>query len=956
MVSIDIIKPLGNVLASRGEPSDDSRPWWQSRHIVPNIAAAMIGLVLSVAAWAAVSVRGDRLADLELGARANSHALILQSGINEYTDRLAALHALFQSDNEVTRHEFTIFTDYLLRDQTAVLAFSWIPRVTKTERVAHELSAARDGLPRYRIKSLSPDGKLLPSAERSEYFPVLYTSNEPPDSPVYGLDLNDGGLRQQTLERARDSGRIATSANFVLRSGDGDRNGFFVVLPVYRQGLPHDSVQDRRSNLIGFVQGVFQTGVMIDSIIRASVVPQGLDLYFFDAKSAGDPPTLLYFHTSRIRTTAGDALPWAKLIAGPHWSKDFSVGDAQWLFVAAPIPGGPGTQGRAGAWLVLVGGLLVTAVVVANIWSSGRHAQRLQQSNDHLDRTLGALNVANEQLSTQNVRFDAALSNMSQALLMFDSSGRLMISNDRYYEMYGLSRDVVKPGCTIRELLQHRQQTGTSPGDWEAYLANLESLIARGEAFERIVDLPDGRTIAVVNRPMAGGGWVATHEDITERRSAEAKISYMANHDALTDLPNRVLFHEQLAQALASMKREESLAVFCLDIDNFKSVNDTLGHPVGDVLLREAAGRLRQCIREGDVVARLGGDEFAIVGQGASQPSDATVLAKRLIDVIGAPYDLDGQQVVVGLSVGIAVAPSDGTDPRQLLRNADMALYRAKLDGRSIYRFFEPTMDASMQARRTLELDLRKALANREFELFYQPFVNIRTGEISGFEALIRWPHPQRGMVLPLDFIPLAEETGLIVPIGEWVLREACTEAARWPPHLKVAANLSPIQFKSKTLMPAVMTAIATSGLSPNRLELEITESVLLQDGEATLALLHQLRDLGIRISMDDFGTGYSSLSYLRKFPFDKIKIDQSFIRDMAGRRDNLAIVRAIIAMGASLGIATTAEGVETREQLEQLRAEDCTEAQGYFFSPPKPATEINEMLAKCKPKLKAIA
>jgi predicted signal transduction protein with EAL and GGDEF domain len=335
---------------------------------------------------------------------------------------------------------------------------------------------------------------------------------------------------------------------------------------------------------------------------------------------------------------------------------------------------------------------------------------------------------------------------------------------------------------------------------------------------------------------------------------------------------------------------------------------------------------------------------------------DATSLASRLIEMIGAPFELGSHQVTVGLSIGIALAPGDGVDPDQLLKNADMALYRAKSDGHGLYRFFEPEMDARMQVRRRLEMDLRKAIANSEFELFYQPLVDMKTEYVTGFEALIRWRHPKRGLVPPLDFIPVAEETGLIVPIGDWVLRQACVEAATWPSGVKVAVNLSPIQFKSKGLLLSVVSALAASGLSPNRLELEITESVLLQDGDTTLAILHELRELGVRISMDDFGTGYSSLSYLRKFPFDKIKIDRSFIVDMSDHDDSLAIVRAVIAMGSGLGIATTAEGVETAEQFKQLKLEGCTEVQGYLFSPPRPAAEVKGLLASINPALKAIA
>jgi diguanylate cyclase (GGDEF)-like protein len=565
--------------------------------------------------------------------------------------------------------------------------------------------------------------------------------------------------------------------------------------------------------------------------------------------------------------------------------------------------------------------------------------------------------ISTQRLALEKQRLDTAVNNMSQGLTMFDSAERLVVCNDFYIEMYGLSRDIVKPGCSLRELLQHRVETGFFlHHDPEQYRAELLAGLALGKVTTLVVETALGRKVSVTSSPVTAGGWVAIHEDITERRRAEAKIAYMAHHDALTDLPNRLRLYEQLRQTLARSKRGERLAVLCLDLDRFKDVNDALGHPVGDLLLKSVADRLRRCIRDTDVIARLGGDEFAIMQAGASQPTDVTSLASRLIEAVGAPYELGSHQVVVGLSIGIALAPDDGLNPEQLLRNADMALYRAKADGRGLYRFFEPEMDARMQARRSLEIDLRKAIANREFELFYQPLVDMQTEYVTGFEALIRWHHPERGMIPPLDFISVAEETGLIVPLGDWVLRQACAEAATWPSNVKIAVNLSPIQFKSKNLLPSVISALAASGLSASRLELEITETVLLQDSDATLAILHELRGLGVKISMDDFGTGYSSLSYLRKFPFDKIKIDQSFIFDMSHHHDSLAIVRAVVAMGSSLGIATTAEGVETPEQFKQLKLEGCTEAQGYLFSAPRPAAEVKGLLASINSKLKAVA
>jgi diguanylate cyclase (GGDEF)-like protein len=556
-----------------------------------------------------------------------------------------------------------------------------------------------------------------------------------------------------------------------------------------------------------------------------------------------------------------------------------------------------------------------------------------------------------ELLRAQNFRFDTALNNMSHGLCMFDAQHRLVVCNENFGQIYGLPPDLMTPGASLRQIVQHRVDQGLYVADGQDnQTQQLFAAVSQNSASTRVTELTDGRAIVIKHRPMPDGGFVATHEDITEQRIIEARIKHMAHHDALTDLPNRVLVRERLDQAISQAPRS-GLAVLCLDLDRFKEVNDTMGHPVGDALLRSVADRLRGCVRQTDTVARLGGDEFAVAQIAPNQPMDATALAARIVEAISTAHDLNGQDIVVGTSIGIAMFPDDGTDADQLLRNADLALYRAKSEGRGTYRFFEKGMDERMQARRMLERDLRTAIAKGEFELYYQPLIELDRNEVSGFEALLRWNHPERGRVSPVDFIPLAEETGLIVPIGEWVLRQACAEAATWPTNIKVAVNLSPVQFMAGSLVAVVFNALTASGLAASRLELEITETVLLQNGEATLATLHKLRDLGVSISMDDFGTGYSSLSYLRSFPFDKIKIDQSFVRDINENGQAQAIVHAVTSLGASLGMRTTAEGVETREQLEQLRVEGCTEVQGYYFSPPKPAGEVLALLNRinCK-------
>ncbi len=557
--------------------------------------------------------------------------------------------------------------------------------------------------------------------------------------------------------------------------------------------------------------------------------------------------------------------------------------------------------------------------------------------------------LSNKQhMEIQNMRFNAALNNMSHALVMFDAATRLVVWNRHYLDMYGLPPEYVKPGIKVRELLGLIAEVGCGPRDHEAYAADLLAALAEGKNLERFRQTTDGRTIRITNQPMADGGWVGVHEDVSARKRAEQQIAHMAQHDMLTGLPNRVLFYEEIERALARVSGGERIALLYLDLDHFKRVNDTLGHLVGDELLRQAADRLRGCVAEGDMIARLGGDEFAILQSSLRHPSDAAALAVLIADAMKKPFDLDGQSTVVGVSIGISVAPDDAVERDRLLKNADLALYGAKDDGRSTCYFYDPELDERMKARQRLDADLRDALARGEFELYYQPIVDLQGNVVVGCEALLRWHHPERGILSPAEWVPAAEESGIIVPLGEWVLRQACVEAATWSNEITIAVNLSPVQFRSKGLLATIMNTLAASRLPAHRLELEITEAALMQNNELTLGTLHQLRRLGVRIALDDFGTGYSSLNYLRSFPFDKIKIDRCFVAHLCHENESVAIVRAIAELAKSLHMVTTAEGIETSEQLEAVRALGCTEMQGFLFSRPLPAADIAQLFGLC--------
>jgi diguanylate cyclase (GGDEF)-like protein len=557
-----------------------------------------------------------------------------------------------------------------------------------------------------------------------------------------------------------------------------------------------------------------------------------------------------------------------------------------------------------------------------------------------------------KQLEELNSRFEVALNNMGRGLSMFDAQARLIVCNKLYREIYQLPDELTPPGTTLAEIVRYhvKMETGCDePEDVEKQRKWIENHVAEltgGKSFSRTQHLKSGRIVLVSNQPLTGGGWVDIQEDITEKRQAERKIDWLARHDTLTEIANRHHFREQLESWFGALRAGGGFALHWIDLDRFKEVNDTFGHPVGDALLKSVARRLRKSLRGPDLVARLGGDEFAVLQAGIVREVDATKLAKRLLRSLAEPHQVLGHKVTAAASIGIALAPKHGTDPADLMKHADLALYAAKTSGRNTYAFFRSEHLSKSGDRHQLEKDLQKAQARGELELYYQPIVNLEQGGVTSFEALMRWHHPERGLISPGEFIPVAEETGFIVEMGEWALRQACKTATTWPEHIKVTVNLSSIQFANGDVYKVVKNALDETGLKPNRLELEITESVLLRDEAKVQEVLHKLRKLGVQIALDDFGTAYASLSYLRSFPFDKIKIDRSFIRDLDGPQcaDCVAIIHAVAGLAKQLQMGAVAEGVETLDHLRTVTMAGC-DVQGFYFSKPVPASEVPAVL-----------
>jgi diguanylate cyclase (GGDEF)-like protein len=796
----------GDLQKPAEELFDRSKRWHRARHLLSIATVVILGAAMSIAAWFTVSIKEDHAAELEFSSRANNTFLILQTGLDEYFNRIAALRALFQSSADgVSRNEFEIFAGELLAGQTAILSVWWIPRVTHDQRAAHELAAARDGVAGYQIRAVGPDGTLSAATERDEYFPLSY-STEAYSSLVYGLSLGDGGMRQETLERARDGGQLAASEPLTLQNGSGDRRGFFVLLPVYRQGMPHNTLEGRRRNLVGFIQGVFQTSVMLETILGAIETP--IDLHLF---APGSGPDTMPIHTHASRFPLGNSEPnrQSALVAGLHWSGVLKVADTGWTLVAAPVASGAMVR-NVSAWILLLAGFSLTAFVVVFMWSSSRHAFRLVQANE--------------------------------------------------------------------------------------------------------------------------------------------KISELAQTDPVTNLANRRAFLIRLTESFNACARgAPPFAVLNFDLDHFKDVNDSLGHPFGDALLQQVAERLKKVVRKTDFVARFGGDEFAVLQTQVLDISSASVLAATIAEILTAPYVIDGNQLHITISIGISQYSAELVGPEAMIMQADLALYRAKEDGRNCFRFHSNDLDQELRERLTTGHELRLAIERGELELYYQPQVEIVSRRIVGVEALVRWNHPQRGLLAPIFFIPIAERTGSIIPLGKWVFEEACRQVNLWQEQgivpQSVAVNFSAIQCKGPDLERDIAESLAVWGIKPGTMEVELTESVLMEVTEKHRHVIERLRQLGLRIAIDDFGTGYSSLNYLTNYPVDRLKIAQELVFQVTTDCRHASVVRTAIRLAQELGIELIAEGVENDAQASFLVAAGCGYAQGYFFSRPVTAKRVTELL-----------
>lgn len=795
------------------EALEGRKRWHRRRHLLPIFAVASLGVLVAIAAWFVVSVWDTRLARSSFANVAGDYAVRLQTGLDQYLGKVSVLRAFYDSSHQVDRKEFEVFTSRILSGRHRMMRVSFSPRVQGAERTAFEERARDLGFVSYRISDWQKDGTFPAAPERETYFPVLFTTEAEGFPSLRSVDFASEPERRRVIERAGDGDRLATTSVALSHAGRGSWHGFFVALPVYQGGSRYGTLEERRRKLTGIIAGTFDLTAVLDSILSAAKLPEGIDLYLYDAASgAGDLPV--------YARRAGSAAPIAPLSQAtldklPHWSQELRAGDARWTLVLTPSEGRLLSLYRA--WIVLGFIVLVFGAVIAYMWASARYALQLE--------------------------------------------------------------------------------------------------------------------------------------------SANTRILNLAQTDQLTSLPNRRAFLRQLTRAfLAARKRggNPGFAVLYLDIDDFKDVNDTLGHPMGDALLKAIVERLKEAVAADDLVARFGGDEFAILQRKVSDPAEVGELATRVAGLMAAPFDVGGNIVRITSSIGISLYTPDLSGPEAMMVQADLALYRGKDDGRNCYRFYSRMLDQQVHERVTVTEELRAAIEEEQLELYYQPQVELDGGRIIGVEALLRWNHPTRGLLGPGYFIPIAERTGAVTMLGRFALERACRQLSAWQserldPRI-VGVNVSGQQLKGGAeLIRDVEAALMQAGVAPQDLELELTESVLMEATQKHSETLRYLRGLGLKIAIDDFGTGYSSLKYLTVYPMNRLKVAQELVFGVTNDFRNAAVVRAAIGLAHELGIDVIAEGVETEAQAEFLLDAGCEQAQGYYYSRPVTAAAMTELLRKGK-------
>jgi diguanylate cyclase (GGDEF)-like protein/PAS domain S-box-containing protein len=891
-----------------------------------------VGAVVVLSAFALLWHNNSKSVDVELRSDVEGRTRTMQVGLGRYEDIVPALRIYLSNAREFPgTRKFNDFASGLLTQYDGVQALVWAPRVTAAERADFEARARQSGMPDFRITERTQDGRWIPAGDRDDYFPVFGDMQIRDEQATIGFDEGADLERRRTLERARDTAKpAATPVNQLFLPERKPEWGVLIVWPVYAEGARSATVDERRAGLIGLAIGVFRVGNMLEAILNQTTVPVGLDQYFFDGP-APDAARLIHIHQSRLRTADQAPAAYDEIAGRNGIRKTLTVADRRWTVVTVPMPGMYSHVPPIQSWGVLLAGFAATALatlyVRANILKAEYRAD-----------------VARIIEGSPMILFRLAAEESVPLVYISDNVKRLGYRVEHLLALPRLWQQAVYPDdrailmARIRDVLEGRSDNSYQEFRWikpDGSLVFLDGHVsAMHDSAHRLVAL-EGTII-----------------DISERKAAQDKVAELARTDAVTTLPNRMAFVEQLGTAFAAAKRGGALfAVLYLDLDNFKDVNDTLGHPMGDKLLQTVALRLKNSVRESDVVARFGGDEFAVLQGGTTDPSDAGALAGKICKVLRGSYQIDGNDIRVTVSVGISIFDRELAGVDDMLTQADLALYRAKEAGRDRFAFHSEDMDRLVRERVSLSEDLRAALERGgELEVHYQPQVEIASGRIVGVEALVRWNHPKRGQIMPPDFIGVAEKTGTITALGRWVLDESCRQMSCWrnegiaPP--VIAVNISSVQFKTNSeFAKEVAEIVAKWGLSPSDLELELTESVLMETTQEHGGLLEHIRQSGMRISIDDFGTGYSSLDYLRNYQINRLKIAQQFIFGLPSNSGDVAITRATIILAHEFGIEVIAEGVETAEQAAFLVSLGCKYAQGYYFSRPVPADRATLLL-----------